>query len=117
MSKISVNNIKVYAYHGCWEEEAIIGGDYIVDVEMDVDFTKSAIDDDLSKTADYVVVKEVVYREMAIRAKLIENVAYRIYHALKNALPVCDSITVRVTKLNAPMGGQVESVAVEYSGQ
>ena len=117
MSKISVNNIKVYAYHGCWEEEAIIGGEYIVDVDMDVNFTQSAKDDDLSKTADYVVVKEVVYREMAIRAKLIENVAYRIYEALKASLPVCNTISVRVTKLNAPMGGQVESVSVEYSGE
>lgn len=117
MSKISVSNIKVYAYHGCWEEEAIIGGDYIVDVTMDVNFKQSAIDDDLSKTADYVVVKEVVYREMAIRAKLIENVAFRIFEALKASLPVCDAIQVRVTKLNAPMGGQVESVSVEYSGE
>ncbi|MFM9983620.1 MAG: dihydroneopterin aldolase [Flavobacteriales bacterium] len=117
MSKISVNNIKVYAYHGCWEEEAIIGGEYIVDVQMDVNFKQSAIDDDLSKTADYVVVKEVVYREMAIRAKLIENVAYRIYEALKSVLPLCNTISVRVTKLNAPMGGQVESVSVEYVGE
>jgi 7,8-dihydroneopterin aldolase/epimerase/oxygenase len=117
MSKISVNNIKVYAYHGCWEEEAIIGGEYIVDVEMDVDFTQSAIDDDLSKTADYVLVREVVYREMGIRAKLIETVAYRIHQALQKELSMCQSISVRVTKLNAPMGGQVESVSVIYSGQ
>lgn len=117
MSKITVNTIQVYAYHGCWEEEAIIGGNYIVDVEMDVDFTQSAIDDDLSKTADYVVVKEVVYREMAIRAKLIENVAYRIHQALMKELTMCQSISVKVTKLNAPMGGQVESVSVIYTGE
>ena len=55
----------------------------------------------------------IVYREMAVRAKLIESVAHRIKDALKVALPMVDSVWVRITKVNAPMGGQVESVSVE----
>ena len=34
MGIININGIKVYAYHGCMEEEAIIGGNYIVDVKI-----------------------------------------------------------------------------------
>ena len=115
MNKISLNNIKVYAHHGCWDEEAIIGGEYIVDVSLEVDFTKAAIDDDLSETIDYVIVKEIVYREMAVRAKLIETVAHRIHFALHKDFPAAQKIWVRVTKINAPMGGQVESVSVEVN--
>lgn len=115
MSKIFINGIKVHAHHGCWAEEEIIGGEYIVDITLDLDFREAAAGDDLSKTADYVVVKEIVYREMAIRAKLIETVAHRIHDELKKTLPTVHHAAVKLTKLNAPMGGQVESVSVEVS--
>ena len=115
MHKITVNNISVYAHHGCWDEEAIIGGEYSVDVEMITDFTRAAETDELSGTIDYVVVKEIVYREMAIRSKLIEHVAQRIVHSLKKEIATIKQVTVRVTKYNAPMGGQVESVSVEIA--
>lgn len=113
MNKITLNNILVHANHGCWEEEAIIGGEYRVDVQIQTDFTLAAIGDDLSRTVDYVLVKEIVYREMAIRSKLIEHVAYRIRETLLNEIKTIVSVKVIVTKLNAPMGGQVESVSVE----
>jgi dihydroneopterin aldolase len=116
MSRININQIRVWANHGCWEEEAIIGGDYIVDVSLELDFAKAAQHDDLDQTADYVVVKEIVYREMAVRAKLIETVAHRILSSIKKELPIVEHAFVRVTKLNAPMGGQVESVSVEVEG-
>lgn len=115
MNKINLNKIQVFAHHGCWPEEEIIGGEYHVDVSIDLDFLQAAAADDLSKTADYVVVKEIVYREMAIRAKLIETVAYRIHAALLQTIPQATKIWVRLTKVNAPMGGQVESVSVEIS--
>src|SRR5689334_1280195 len=100
MGTIRLNNIHVYAHHGCWNEEEIIGGEYVVDVSLDLDFSKAAIDDDLSETIDYVIVKETVYREMAIRAKLIETVAQRIHHSLRTSFPVAGKIMVRVTKIN-----------------
>jgi len=52
MSRITINNMRMHAYHGCWEEEAIIGGDYVVDVALTLDFSGAAAGDDLSQTAD-----------------------------------------------------------------
>jgi dihydroneopterin aldolase len=67
MGTININGIKIYAYHGCLEEEAIIGGNYIVDVKVETDFEEAAAKDDLTKTVDYVKVNEIVRREMGIR--------------------------------------------------
>lgn len=114
--KISLNNIQVRANHGCWEEEEIIGGDYIVDVHLWLDFSRTEQSDHLADTADYVQVKEIVYREMAIRSKLIETVAYRILRGILKEVPLVEKSWVRLTKINAPMGGQVESVSVEVEG-
>lgn len=113
MGIIRINNIQVYAYHGCLPEEEIIGGEYRVDVAVHYDFSNAILDDDLSKTVDYVVVSQVVQEEMKIRVKLIETVLDRILRSLKNKYPDTNKIWVKVTKIAAPIPGQVESVSVE----
>jgi dihydroneopterin aldolase len=112
-SVIRLNNIQAHGHHGCWAEEAVVGGEYRVDVALYCDFLESAITDDLSKTIDYVAVKNVVYREMAVRSKLIEQVLWRIIQSLRADFPRCTKVWARITKINAPMGHQVESVSVE----
>ncbi|MDZ4822083.1 MAG: dihydroneopterin aldolase [Flavobacteriales bacterium] len=116
MPVIRLNHLRIYAHHGCWPEEEIIGGDYTVDVAIDFDFTEAALQDDLSKTIDYVRVNGIVQHEMKIRAKLIEHVAHRIVMSLRKEFPASEKIWVRLTKMNAPMQGQVESVSVEMEG-
>ena len=78
MGKIQVNNIKLYANHGCLEEEAKIGSWYRVDVQVSANLDKSSITDNLNDTVDYVHLNYVVKEEMSIRSKLLEEVARRI---------------------------------------
>ncbi|MCX6295057.1 MAG: dihydroneopterin aldolase [Bacteroidetes bacterium] len=112
MNKIVVEGIKVYAYHGCLEEEGKIGCNYIVDVIMETDFSEAAANDDLTKTIDYVVVYNIVKTQMAIRSKLIEHVGQRIINELKKAISGLNKIELKVTKLNPPMNGNVERVSI-----
>lgn len=115
MHKIVLEGIKVYAYHGCLPEEGLIGTNYTVDVTMETDFTIAAETDDLTQTIDYVVVYEVVKKQMAIRSKLIEQVGQRIVNELKSTLSGLKKIEVKVTKLNPPMNGNVERVSIIIS--
>ena len=110
---IAVEGIKLYAYHGCLDEEALIGGHYIVDVYMQTNFSEAAKTDDLTKTIDYCTVYEIAKKEMAIRAKLIEQVAMRIHTHIVTNFPAVLKAKVRLTKLNPPMNGNVEKVYVE----
>lgn len=112
MNKIIIEGIKVYAYHGCLEEEGRIGANYIVDIILETDFSEAAKTDDLSKTIDYVIVYDLVKKQMAIRSKLIEQPAQRIISELKNLFPSLKKTEVKVTKLNPPMNGNVERVSV-----
>lgn len=113
VNRIAVEGIRLYAYHGCLDEEAKIGGNYIVDVYMETDFTEAAKTDDLTKTIDYCVIYEISKKEMAIRSKLIEQVADRIYKNIQKTFPSLKKIRVKVTKLSPPMNGNVERVFVE----
>ncbi len=115
MHKIVVEGIRVYAYHGCLKEEGLIGTDYTVDVTMETDFTIAAQTDDLTKTIDYVVVYQVVKKQMAIRSNLIEQVGQRIVDELKATFPTIFKMDVKVTKHNPPMNGNVEKVSIVIS--
>jgi 7,8-dihydroneopterin aldolase/epimerase/oxygenase len=110
---IAVEGIKLYAYHGCMDEEALIGGHYIVDVYMQTNFSEAAKTDDLNKTIDYCAVYEIAKQEMAIRSKLIEQVAMRIHNNIVSNFVMVQKAKVRLTKLNPPMNGNVEKVFVE----
>lgn len=110
---INIEGINLYAYHGCLEEEAKIGGHYVVDVYMTTDFSEAAANDDLTKTIDYCTVYELCKAEMAIRNKLIEPVCQRMYNAIKSKFPGLKTLHVKLTKLNPPMNGDVDKVSVE----
>ena len=112
MGVIKVTNIKVYAYHGCLEEEAKIGSEYRVDVKVKADLSTSAKTDDLGDTIDYVHLNHIVKEEMAIRSKLLEEVAQRILNRFFSEISMLKKATVSVAKINPPIGGNVEEVSV-----
>jgi dihydroneopterin aldolase len=109
---IEVNGIKVYAFHGCLEEEGKIGGNYLVDVMLNTNFSIAAKNDDLTQTIDYVDINKIVCEEMAIRSKLIEHVGQRIINRIKQEIKKIDFIKIKVTKICPPINGDVDNVAI-----
>ena len=112
MGIIQVNNIKLYAFHGCLDEEAKIGSEYRVDVEVKADLRKSAKTDGLADTVDYVHLNHIVKEEMAIRSKLLEAVAQRILNRFFKELRKVKKAKVSVSKINPPIGGNVAEVVI-----
>lgn len=115
MGIIKVENIRVYAYHGCLKEETAIGSDYRVDLEIKADLKRSSISDDLNDTVDYVLLNAIVKDEMAIASKLLETVAKRILDRIFSEAPLVTKAVVNVSKLNPPIGGDVEMVTIKLS--
>jgi len=112
---IKLKNIKIYAYHGCLVEEKKIGSDYRVDLTIKADLSSSAISDRLGDTVDYVHLNRIVKEEMAIRSKLLEHAAERILIRILDELPLVDKAEVNVSKINPPIGGNVEMVTITRS--
>ena len=115
MGKIQVNNIKIYAFHGCLDEEAKIGSEYRVDLEVKTNLQNSAQSDELIDTVDYVHLNFIVKEEMAIRSKLLEHVAKRILDRILIEIKMVKKVTISVAKINPPIGGNVEEVAIILS--
>lgn len=112
MSTICLNNIEVYAYHGVFEVEQKVGQWYTVNLEIDVDFSEAAINDDLKGTIDYSMLNEIIRKEMAVKSKLIEHVANRIANGVLETFPNIEGGTLSIAKRNPPVQGEMESVEV-----
>jgi dihydroneopterin aldolase len=113
LGTIKIKNIRVYSYHGCLIEEGKIGSDYRVDLSVKANLKKSAKTDHLVDTVDYVHLNKIVKQEMALRAKLLETVADRILDRILREIPLAEKAKVKVSKLNPPIGGNVEMVTIE----
>lgn len=112
MGKVSLKNIRVYAYHGCLREETLIGSDYRVDLKVWANLEKSTQSDSLEDTVDYVLLNDIVKQEMAVASKLLEHVAKRIVSKIFSKSDSVKKIKISVAKINPPIGGDVQEVAV-----
>jgi dihydroneopterin aldolase len=115
MGIIKVENIRVFANHGCLKEETKIGSDYRVDLEVKANLQNSAISDKLYDTVDYVFLNRIIKEEMNIPSALLETVAKRILNRIFKEDKLVKKATVWVSKLNPPIGGDVEQVTIKMT--
>ena len=109
---VKVENLKIYAFHGCMEEEKVIGSEYIVNIEAVCFVGDDAFNDVISDTVDYVDLAKIAKREMLTRSKLLEAVIKRIIDSSFEEIDVLNKISVTVSKLNPPINADVEAVSV-----
>ena len=109
---VKVENLKIYAYHGCMKEEKVIGSDYIVNITAICFVNKEVFQDVINGTVDYVDLARIAKEEMFIRAKLLEVVVKRIIDRSFEEITVLNKISVTVSKINPPINADVEAVSV-----
>ena len=116
MGKVILKDIRIYAFHGCMEEEELIGSDYIVNLEVETNMHQPANSDLLKDAVDYVQLNTIVKEEMLIRSRLLEHIAQRIIDRILKQFPIVKSVEVKVAKQNPPIGGDVREVCVSIKG-
>ena len=115
MGTIKVENIRIFANHGCLSEETKIGSDYRVDLEVKANLQPSAKSDLLSETVDYVFLNRIIREEMHKPSHLLETVARRILDRVFNEDKLVKKATVCISKVNPPIGGDVEMVTIKMT--
>ena len=115
MGRIDIEGMYFYAYHGHFEAEQIVGNAFNVDLTLEANCAKAAESDNLNDALNYQAVYETVQKEMQQKSRLLENVAKRILDALYLSFPSIEKATVKISKINPPMGGQIEKVSVTLS--
>jgi dihydroneopterin aldolase len=116
MAIVSIHDLKVYGYHGCLPEEAVIGTMFKFDIDVETNFTKAYETDELKYAVDYVEIVRIVKEQMAIRNNLIETVVKRVVDKIRERYPDAAKVKVRLYKMNPPAGGDLECVSVTLEG-
>lgn len=112
MSSIEISNMQFYAHHGCFGEEREIGTHFRVDVKMQVDTLRAQRTDNIDDTVNYLLVYQSIKQQMMIASHLLEHVADRIASRILDEFRLVEHVQVKVSKLNPPLGGKMDSVSL-----
>ena len=112
MSVIQIENMEFYAYHGHFREEQIVGNRFLVDLWIETDMSKPAETDNLDDAVNYQVAYRLIRKEMEKKSNLLEHIAKRILDALFEGLEGIEKVRVKISKMNPPVGGKIDSVSV-----
>lgn len=112
MAIIDITGMEFYSFHGCFSEERVIGTRFVVDLKLVVDTSVAQASDNIDDTVNYLLVYQEVKKQMEKPSHLLENVADRIASAVLDAFHPVESVEVKVSKLNPPLGGKIGSVSL-----
>lgn len=111
-SVIEIENMEFYSNHGCYREEKVVGNHFVVNLKMETSSATAIKTDSIKDALNYQIAYEIVKYEMMQPSHLLEHVAGRILEKLFISLPLLEGVSVKVSKLNPPMGGKIEKVSV-----
>ena len=116
MALIEIEGMEFYAFHGHFAVEKIAGNRFLVNLQIEVDCSKAGQTDRLEDTLDYQKAYLIVKEEMDIPSDLLEHVAQRIISRVMTEFQEAQKVSVKVSKMNPPMGGQIRKVSVTMEG-
>lgn len=115
MNKISLEKIRVYAFHGVIKEEQYIGSYYEIDISIKTNFIKACINDNLDYTINYSEINDIIHNQMKQKSNLLENVAFRIIKNIYETFNSIEDIYIKIAKINPPIIGDVKSSSIEIN--
>ncbi len=114
MGIIILEDIHLYGKHGCYDEEAMLGGHYELDVYIKTDIRDAAASDELSDTIDYEQAYNYCVDIFSTRHNLLESLAYKMGTGLLKKFDSATAIRVKISKLHPPLPGKVGKSTVDY---
>lgn len=112
MGLIEIEGMEFYAYHGHFKEEQIVGNKFLVNIAIETDCDSAGESDRLDDALNYQVVYRLIQKEMEKKSHLLENIAKRILDSLYAEFETIKHARVKISKMNPPMGGQIEKVSI-----
>jgi dihydroneopterin aldolase len=98
---VYLKNVRLFAYHGLYPEEAINGNFF--EIDLTVKYTKQEPVQSIEETIDYASLYELLKSEMNIRRSLLETLGRDICDLIKERYPQILSIELDIRKINAPI--------------
>ena len=116
MDKIYIDELKIFARHGVFEDENIQGQNFYVNAALYIDTEKAGLLDSLDCSVDYSSVCTLIGKVMTENIfSLIETAAQTIAEAILREYPLVRQTDIEVRKPEAPIDMEFRSVSVRIS--
>lgn len=116
MDKIYLKDVEIFANHGVFKEEKVLGQKFIFDIELDLDFSKAAKENNLEASVHYgelcLGIEKVCTEESF---DLIETLGEKVCQYILNEYRIVKKATVKVKKPWAPIGRHLKYAAIEVT--
>lgn len=113
---IHIEELKVFAHHGVFEEETINGQDFYITAKLYTDLSKAGISDDLDDSTDYGSVCQLITSAMKEKTfKLIEAAAEYVASKVLTSFPLIKGIDLTLSKPHAPVPLPFKNISVNIS--
>ena len=110
---IELKGLQFYSFHGLYEEEKKIGGEFGVDVSAKLDSTHHQVSA-IEETVNYAEVFAIIKQEMNVPRELLETLTQSIAEKIHAKFSSLKEIEVRVEKKVPPIVGFNGTVAATY---
>jgi dihydroneopterin aldolase len=110
---IELKGLQFYSFHGLYDEEKKIGGEFVVDVLAKLDSTHHEVSS-IAETVNYAEVFAIVKKEMNHPRELLETLTQSIAKKIHHKFSALKEIEVRVEKKVPPIVGFTGTVAATY---
>ena len=113
MDKITIKNLKLFAYHGVNPEEKENGQNFFIDINYYVDIDKACESDSIEDTVSYAkVVKTVRAAFTKEKYDLIEKASQAVADAIFKDFEAIKKTEITLKKPEAPVNAEFDYMAV-----
>lgn len=116
MDKIKIRDLEVFANHGVFPEETVLGQKFLVSAVLYTNTREAGKNDDLTKSIHYGEVSQFIYDYLKENTyRLLESVAEGLAEELLLCVERLEKVTLEIKKPWAPVGLPLDTVSVEIT--
>lgn len=114
MLSIHLQNLTLFAHHGIYQEEKLLGNAFELNITINYEPVGLPVKH-LSDSIDYVAVYELVKKRMAIPTPLLETVITEIATEILAQFSLAEEVFIAIRKKYPPITQMEGSVGVSFS--
>ncbi|MCI6044934.1 2-amino-4-hydroxy-6-hydroxymethyldihydropteridine diphosphokinase [bacterium] len=116
MDKITIQNLEVFAKHGVFPEENVLGQKFVISAVLYTSTRKAGITDELAYSVNYGEVSHFIKNYVEGHTwKLLESVVEHLAEEILLHFPLLNQVDLEIKKPWAPIGLPLDTVSIEIS--
>jgi dihydroneopterin aldolase len=116
MITVQLHNLHFTSFHGIYEEEKILGNEYLVDASVEFHEEREVITS-IYDTINYEDIYNIIKERMSVPTPLLETIVMEIGNEIHKEFPQVRTINISLKKMHPPIEGMEGAAAVSWQRQ